>query len=82
MSIIAVEGLERFKIILGQADIVAFAVNDQTVEAIFLSQAVNGGGELELAFLAHVVVDVFFEVIEDLRFDDVLTEEREIFTFG
>jgi hypothetical protein len=74
LSIICAEGLERFKIIFGQTDIVALAVDDQAMKTVFLTQAVNGGGELELALLTHIVVDVFFEVVEDLRFDDVLTK--------
>ena len=52
------------------------------MEAILLAQPIERGGELELAALAHVVVDVLLEVLEDLRLDDVLAEDGQVLVFG
>ena len=72
------EGPQRLEVGLGQADVEAPPVDDQAVEAVLLAQAVERGGELELAPLAHVVADVLLEVVEELRLDHVLAEDGQV----
>ncbi len=64
-----------------QADVEAASFDHQAKETVFLAQAVQGRGELELAALAHVVGQVLFRVVENQWLDDVLPEDGQILVF-
>ena len=49
---------QRFQVFVGAADVEALAIDHQSHEAVLLAQAVECGGQLELAAFPDVVLDV------------------------
>ena len=72
------ERLQCLQIILRQADIITLALDHQAEKAVFLAQTVEGGCKLKFTVFAHVVFDVFAQVIEQLGLDDVLAEHGQV----
>src|SRR5512143_2334239 len=63
-SILQSERLQCRQIIIWQADIEALTLHDQPVKSFFAPQTIQRRRELEFTTLAHVMMDVFFQVFE------------------
>jgi hypothetical protein len=71
--------LQGFQIVVRQADVEPLAVHDQSQDAIFLAQTIERGRQLEFTAFADIVFDMLPEIIEYFWFDDVLTEDGQVF---
>jgi hypothetical protein len=71
--------LQGVEVGIGEANVVALPIDDKTQKAVLPLQALQGGGQLELASLALVFGNLLLQVVKYLGFEQVGAKDGQVF---